>query len=160
MKLKTNQITYVSAEVLSPEKIYRIAELDSAIPAEYDPLYQWDRKTVTTRVDLFLNLSKPHFFEVAMVGKEIVGFHIMQKINFHSTPGAGITTLWTHPNFRGQGIARELKERGIKWARENKLEFIHTSVNKNNPRMQEINRNNGYEEFATVFRMKLSSSGD
>lgn len=48
-----------------------------------------------------------------------------------------------------------MKERGVKWARENKLAFIQTSVNKSNARMQEINKKNGYEEFAVVFRKEL-----
>lgn len=64
-----NQITFVLANTLSPEQIFTIAEIDTAIPAEYDPLYKWDRKAVLARVDMFLNLSKPNFFEVALQGK-------------------------------------------------------------------------------------------
>ncbi|MGE3610363.1 MAG: GNAT family N-acetyltransferase [Bacteriovoracaceae bacterium] len=55
-----------------------------------------------------------------------------------------LISLWVHPDFRGRGLAAELKRKAEKWAKNIGMIFMQTNVHKNNSRMLQLNQSNGY----------------
>ena len=84
--------------------------------------------------------------------KDIIAFHVIKKI---SPTWAYVSTLWVKRSKRKFGIAKELKQEGLKWAKKIGLKYIQTSVNVTNKRMLAINRRNGFKDFSVIMRLKL-----
>lgn len=144
---------FVDGIDLSQEEILKIAKIDIQIPMLHDVTFKGDEADLQYEIEMFTKLSANDFFKVVYLDSRIIGFHVIRK---HKTrPTAQIMTLWVHEDYRGQGIAKRLKDMGLMWAREQKIEYINTSVNYTNPRMLEINKAQGYEPFSVNLRMKL-----
>ncbi len=123
-----------------------IAEADARIPLSYDPRYIFAEASITARLVFYKELTEDDFFEVAETGNAVVGFHVIRRIPYPPNLYVGsVISLWVHPEFRLQGIARNLKVRGEHWARSKGLVFLQTHVHVDNMRMLEVNRTNGYE---------------
>ena len=133
-----------------------IAEKDSQIPLEYDPLFIFNESSIDSRLEFYSKLKEDDFFEVVLINDLIIGFHIVMKISYPANLFSGnIITLWVHPDYRGKGIAKELKRRANGWAKSHNLYQIQTSVSKNNTRMLKINQLDGYEEVSVNLRKIL-----
>ena len=133
-----------------------IAQMDSRIPLDFDPSFIVDENSAPARLKYLQSLAPSDFFEVAVNGPSIIGFHIITVQPYPPDLKIGnIITLWVSPEFRQQGVAGELKRRGEGWARAQKLTFIQTNVHVNNARMQELNQANGYSTAYLHMRKRL-----
>lgn len=92
---------------------------------------------------------------IALHGGEMVGLHIVRQFEEWEQMGAHIAGLWVRPDYRGMGIARELKRRGEAWAKSAGATFMNTYVHAGNERMLEVNRNAGYSTFRLNLRKRL-----
>lgn len=138
------------------QELLTIAEADARIPLEFDSSHPFDENSVNARLDYYQQLSENDFFEVATQQERIIGFHIVKKSPFPpSHTIANIISLWVHPDFRKQGIAKELKNRAEYWAKQGGMLWIQTHVHKSNARMLELNKSNGYEEIYISLRKTL-----
>lgn len=135
-----------------------IAQVDSRIPLEFDSRYEWSEASIQARLDYYKQISVDDFFEMVLDGDKMIGFHIVRKTSYPPNHYIGnIVSLWVHSDYRGQGIASELKKHAETWAKKLKLIFMQTSVHKNNKRMIEINEANGYETAYLNMRKRLDS---
>jgi len=87
---------------------------------------------------------------VATIGGEVIGFTGLMTGREPGTLLAFMTAV--HPDVRGRGIARALKQRAIAWARRNGYRAIFS--NSPNPDMQALNERLGFARYApTEIRM-------
>ena len=145
-------LKWLAGNNLSFEEILKLARIDNAIPAEYDLTWISTEAEVAARAEMLLKGLATDFFQVAKFKDEIVGFHV---ISAGKDSVARISTLWVHPDHRGQGIGRQLKDAGKAWAKASGYEYLQTAVHSANRRMHEINISTGFEPFSTIYRMKL-----
>lgn len=141
------EITYRRVNLDNAEEMQFIAAIDMAIPAKFDPIFQVNEKTISERLEQLMKCQPNDFFEVAVnENKKIVGYHFLNQFKGpHGILAASIQTLWVDPEYRRQGIAKTLKERGETWAKENNLDHISTFVHAKNPSMTALNNELGYE---------------
>ena len=133
-----------------------IAEMDSRIPLDYDPHYGFTDASIDDRLKFYQQIKTDDFFEVATDGTEVVAFHIVLKGHYPPDVKIGnVITLWVDSNYRGKGIAADLKARAETWAKTNGLAFLQTNVHKNNTRMLAINESNGYQKAYICLRKHL-----
>lgn len=133
-----------------------VAEADSRIPLAFDPAYQFNATSIDKRLEYYASYGDDDFFEVALEGETIVGFHAIRIIPYPPSFRAGnISTLWVAPSARATGIARHLKQLGEAWARKSGLIFLQTNVHVRNQRMLEINQDAGYETDYFHMRKRL-----
>lgn len=133
-----------------------IAEADSRIPLEFDPSYTFTDASVDGRVEFYQQLKADDFFEVAILGTDVVAFHIVMKAPYPPNFFMGnIITLWVHPAHRGTGLAAKLKSAAETWARKSGCVFMQTNVHRNNQRMMNLNEANGYSPTYICMRKKL-----
>jgi GNAT superfamily N-acetyltransferase len=134
-----------------------VAEQDSRIPLQYDPSFPWNEDSITGRLNYFSKeIKDDDFFEVAVLENKVVGFHVVKKVPYAQDIFAGtIITLWTHPEFRGKGIATNLKLRAETWAKSQKLTYLLTNVHVKNPGMFSINKKLGFEVVQYSLRKPL-----
>ena len=147
-----NEIIYKSGNELSEEQLYIIAKIDNKIPLEFNSNHEVNQEQTLERVKYYKELLDNSFFEIAFLNEDPVAFHALQK---RGSKSANIATLWVHPSYRKQGLAKNLKRRGIEWARKEKLECITTSVHTTNERMVEINQDAGFEVLSVNMKLKL-----
>lgn len=82
---------------------------------------------------------------VAEYEDEIISF-IWAEVNEKYQEIVDIYSLWTRPQYRGQGIATKLKRRLEQWVQEEtSARQIQTTVNARNPGMVQLNQKLGYE---------------
>lgn len=135
-----------------------IGQVDSRIPLEFDPHYEWAEASIEARLEYYKQMTDQDFFEIVTDGEKMIGFHIVRKTAYPPHHFIGnIVSLWVHSDYRHQGIASELKKRAEAWAKKLKLIFMQTSVHKNNKRMIEINEENGYATTYINMRKRLDS---
>lgn len=154
-------ILYRRVNLTDPEEMQAIAEIDMTIPALYDSMFEVNEATIADRLKQLMKCHENDFFDVAFADDgKIVGYHFMNQ--FKSPPNgvmaADIQTLWVDPEYRRQGIARTLKERGEAWARDQKLSHISTFVNAKNLPMQALNQDLGFELVGYKLRKKIIAS--
>jgi GNAT superfamily N-acetyltransferase len=138
------------------EELRFIAEADALIPLDYDPSYTFNQSSTPARLEFYKHLSPDDFFQVVKHGDAIIAFHIVQKIPYPPDLMAGnIVSLWVHPEYRGKGLAAQLKSQAERWGKENKLLFLQTNVHLKNARMMKINQSNGFEPAYVLLRKKL-----
>ncbi len=139
------------------EELRLIAEIDSKIPLQYDSGYDWNEQSIVAKVDQYRKqISVDDFFEVATQNEKIVGFHIVKKVPYPPDLFAGaIFTLWVDPNYRGKGIANQLKSRAESWANQQNITYVVTNVHSNNSQMLEINKKAGFEIIQYAMRKKI-----
>lgn len=133
-----------------------VAEADSRIPLEYDSHYSFGPSSIDQRIKYYLDFKEDDFFDVALDGSRVVGFHAVHIIPYPPDVKIGnIATLWVDPAFRQQGIASQLKSRAEMWGREKKLVFLQTNVHTNNKKMLAINQAAGFETAYINLRKRL-----
>ena len=147
-----HQYKVQNGQKLSKSQLRSLVQIDNRIPAKHDPFFENDKKAHKFRVEYFLKLTNRDFFKVVFEEKDIIAFHVIKKI---SPTWAYVSTLWVKPSKRKFGIAKELKQEGLKWAKKIGLKYIQTSVNVTNKRMLAINRRNGFKDFSVIMRLKL-----
>ena len=146
-----SKLKFVNAHLLSEIDLSRVAKIDNAIPLEHDPDFH-HKLSLEDRIVYFKSIKISDFFQVVFDDQEIVGFHIVNDIG--QSIGM-IVTLWVHPKYRHQGIAKQLKQLALEWAEKNQLEYLQTTVQLKNQRMLLINQQNGFESFSVNMRKKL-----
>lgn len=150
-------IIYRRVELADENEMLLIAEIDMAIPALFDSTFEVNAKTISERLGQLMKCKADDFFEVAVhADGKIVGYHFMNKFKGpHGAMAAEVQTLWVHHDFRKQGIATLLKERGEKWAQDQKLEYISTFVHGKNLSMLALNKNLGFELVGYTLRKSM-----
>ncbi len=84
-------------------------------------------------------------------GENMIAIHFLNRQHLDRQPACHIHGLFVHPEYRGGGIARRLKEMGETWARGMGCIFMDTHVRTTNRRMLELNEKLGY----TIARVNL-----
>jgi RimJ/RimL family protein N-acetyltransferase len=150
-------ITFRKANLSDPDEMQWIATIDMTIPATHDPLFQVNEKTISERLQMLLKCKPDDYFEVGVTNTgKIVGYFCMTQFQSpHGVQAASIETLWVDPDFRKQGIATTLKQRGEAWAKAKKLDHISTFVHGKNSAMLALNENLGYELVGYKLRKDL-----
>ncbi len=87
--------------------------------------------------------------------KEIVGVHVLRRLEEGPLVGAHVSGLWVAEHRRRQGVARRLKAMGESWAREMGASFLNTNVLVNNQRMLAFNRSLGFADYRINMRKRL-----
>ena len=148
---------YRAAERENTDELRFVAEEDSKIPLLYDPEYIFNEKSTDARMIFYKQqISNEDFFEVAVENEKIVGFHIVKKVPYPPDLQAGaIITLWSHPDYRGRGIAFKLKQRAEEWAIKSKLAHLQTNVHSNNLRMLSMNEKAGFKIIQVALKKNL-----
>ena len=144
-------LKWVKGATLDIQELRKVVIIDNTIPKKFDPTWIADELALNERIVAFQKLTDADFFEVVYDASAIVAFHMIRG----KLPIAHIWTLWVHPEYRGKKLAKGLKEKGLKWAKDKGYSFIQTAVNTANTRMGEINLSTGYEPFSTIYRLKL-----
>ncbi len=150
------EISYRRADFTNNSELRIIGEVDARIPLAYDTGHVFAEASISARLDFYQQLAEDDFFDVATAGNDLIGFHIIRKTPYPPELFIGsIISLWVHPDYRGKGIAGNLKARGEYWARAKSLEFLQTQVHVQNQRMIEVNREHGYEVAYLNLRKQL-----
>ena len=97
------------------------------------------------------------FSGLALSQGEIVGIHVLIKMDLLDSVGAHITNLWVNEKYRGKGIAKELKKRGELWAKSIGAEFLNTNVHPDNEIMLSVNKAYGFKPYKINMRKRLKS---
>ena len=95
------------------------------------------------------------FSGLALHQEEIVGLHVLRKMNLLDSVGAHIANLWVDENHRDKGIAKELKKRGELWARSIGAEFLNTNVQPDNETMLAFNKVQGFKPYKINMRKRI-----
>ncbi len=133
-----------------------VAEADSRIPLEYGSHYTFTATSIDQRLKYYQEFKADDFFDVALDGERVVGFHAVHIIPYPPDLKVGnIATLWVDPAYRKKGIAAQLKARAEMWGREHKLAFLQTNVHTNNKTMLAINQAAGFETAYIHLRKRL-----
>ncbi|MGO1070191.1 GNAT family N-acetyltransferase [Lysobacter sp. CA199] len=85
----------------------------------------------------------------------MAGAICLDRMLIDKRPACHVQGLWVHPDHRGRGIARRLKELGEDWAREMGSEFMDSNVRVDNRNMIQLNEQMGYEVARLNFRKEL-----
>lgn len=149
------QLQIIDSKSLSEKALRNIVLIDNAIPTEFDPNWNPTESDHDERLKHYRELSESGFFKAAFLNEQLVGFHligrgrgVMKNIGF-------ISTLWTHPEHRGKGVATYLKNLGLEWARNEKLDYLQTMSHSTNTKMIEMNLKAGFKPHAVSLRLKL-----
>ncbi|MEI9892911.1 MAG: GNAT family N-acetyltransferase [Chthoniobacter sp.] len=95
------------------------------------------------------------FSGIALHQGEIVGLHLVRRYEEWEQVGVHIAGLWVHPEYRGIGIARTLKNQGETWARSIGATFINANIQAGNRRMLKISEQAGFSLFRFNMRKRL-----
>lgn len=149
-------MTFRPIDFSSESEMRFVAEADSRIPLEYDAHYQFTDTSIDQRLKYYKEFKADDFFDVALDGKRVVGFHAVHIIPYPPELRVGnIVTLWVDPAYRRKGIASTLKARAEIWGREHQLAFLQTNVHTNNKTMLAINQAAGFETAYINLRKRL-----
>ena len=91
----------------------------------------------------------------AFDGDKIAGSHFIEIQKIDGMRAAHIHGLWVDQSYRGNGIARRLKEMGEVWSREQNCVLMDSNVRVSNVSMITLNKKMGYEIARYNFRKKL-----
>ncbi len=152
----TMEIKYRRINFENLDELNLIARIDVGIPAKFDSDFSTDKEAVEKMYQSLCKLTTNDFCEVAVNPKsEIVAYHIIKKIPYRDRFAGGINTLWVAPEYRSQGIAIQIKKRGELWAKDNQLDHLYTWVHVDNLKMQNLNKDLGYEIVNYKMKKKL-----
>lgn len=107
---------------------------------------------------LIANLSRAdrkYHCLAAFVDGEMAGVISLDRMSIDKRPACHVQGLWVHPDHRGRGIARRLKQLSEDWARDMGSEFMDSNVRVDNPNMIALNEQLGYEVARLNFRKAL-----
>jgi ribosomal protein S18 acetylase RimI-like enzyme len=85
----------------------------------------------------------------------MIGVIRLEMLTIDKLPACHVRALWVHPDHRGRGVARALKEHAESWARAMGSAFMDSNVRASNERMIALNRQMGYEVARLNFRKRL-----
>lgn len=149
-------ITYRRVHLNDAIEMQEIAAIDATVPALFDNKFKVNEESISRSLQQLMKCTSDDFFDVAVISEKIIAFHFMNQFkSTHGMMAANIQTIWVHPDFRKQGIAKELKDRGEKWAKEHKLDHISTFVHGKNSAMLALNEDLGYELVGYNLRKQL-----
>ncbi len=95
------------------------------------------------------------FAGLALERGEIVGVHLLRRIEEGPRLGAQVAGLWVAERCRRQGLARRLKASGESWARGIGAEFMNSNVLIDNVAMLALNRALGFADYRINLRKRL-----
>ena len=149
-------IAYRRVDLSNTNEMREIASIDATIPPLFDSKFKVNEESIDRYYQQLMKCTAEDFFDVVVTEGKIIGFHFMyQYKSTHDVMAAHVHTIWVHPDFRKQGIAKTLKDRGEKWAKEHRLDHISTFVHGKNSAMLELNENLGYELVGYKLRKSL-----
>jgi len=91
----------------------------------------------------------PEAMFVARAGGTYVAFSLLYR--HHAEPDTlHVAFTGTLPEYRGRGLAGELKRRSIDFARANGFRYIQTDNDSENPRIWSINQKLGFRQFRVI----------
>jgi GNAT superfamily N-acetyltransferase len=153
MKLEYRTLNYKDASEVRAflTRLYAIsAELD---PYHFEKSPEFiDRAVIQARREE--NPSNT-FAGLALLGRDIVGLHVVRRIEEGPLIGAHSAGLWVAKAYRRRGIARHLKGLGESWARGIGAAFLSTNVLMHNTPMLELNDELGFERYRVQLRKRL-----
>ncbi len=122
-------------------ELARITSADAPRVGEYSPLTFED----FFAVDLGGPNAMPDAIFLACSGEKFVGWSTLQRLpSLPDTIDIGFTG--TLPEFRGRGIASELKRRAVVYARDQSYRYMVTGNDSLNPRIWAINAKLGFQK--------------
>lgn len=95
------------------------------------------------------------FAGLAREARQIVGVHLLRRVEEGPLIGAHAAGLWVAERWRRQGVAKTLKARGEAWARSIGAEFMSTNVLVGNTAMLALNHALGYRDYRIHLRKRL-----
>lgn len=123
-----------------------IAEVHESLPAAWVDDYVVEPKEVEKTVERLIDKHSSGRIAcfIAEHGSEIIAF-IWAEVHEQDESALSIFSLWTKPQYRGQGIATTLKHILEDWARtETNSKKIITTVSASNTKMVMLNQKLGY----------------
>jgi L-amino acid N-acyltransferase YncA len=148
-------LIFVDLKSLSENDLRIIAKIDNAIPSEFDTTWKPKESDLAKRLTFYQELLETDFFKVGIIGKEIVAFYCIRALQMGSTNIGMATTIWVHPHHRKEGIAKQLHEMGIEWARSQNILYLQSSVHSSNHRSMELHVKSGFENYSVTLRLKI-----
>ncbi len=133
-----------------PEVQRRVYDLSHAASADVPRLGEYTPVSFEQYLAIELRnpLTQPESFFLAAVGDRYVGLSVLDREPAHpGTLHVGFTG--THPEFRGRGIAIELKRRAVTYAREHGIESLITNNDSLNRPIWSINERLGFRRLVT-----------
>ena len=146
------ELKWIDGKTLPAVELQKIARIDFSIPAEFDDAWAPTEAEISGRAEMFAKLGAADFFQVIYDGLEVAGFHLITE---GKKSVAHISTLWLRSDLRRTGLAKQMKDSGVAWAKAAGFKFLQTGVHANNKRMHDINLKSGFEPFSIMYRLKL-----
>ena len=129
------------------EEVYTIAKIHEEISTYWIDNYQTSEEFMqTTYTDLKDRLySYTNFLSVIQIDQRVISY-IWAEVNEHDWKQIDIISLWTDKEFRGQGLAKQLKVGLEIWAKkEMHATKIYSTVSSRYKNMIQLNESLGYE---------------
>ena len=95
------------------------------------------------------------FSGLALYQEKIIGIHVLRRMSLLDSVGAHIANLWVDENYRGKGIANELKKRGELWAKSIGAEFLNSQIQSDNETMLALNKAQGFKPYKINMRKRI-----
>jgi RimJ/RimL family protein N-acetyltransferase len=92
---------------------------------------------------------------IAYDGSRMIGSHRLEVWNIDHEKACHIHGLWVDPEYRGRGIALEMKKLGEKWAMEHGCKIMDSNVKVSNENMITLNEKMGYTVARFNYRKRL-----
>lgn len=127
----------------------RIYELSRAASADVPRLGEYSPVSFEqfVRIDLENPSALPEAFFLAAHEERYVGLTILERQARSDTLHVGFTG--THPDFRGRGIASQLKRRAVEYARDHGFRYLVTNNDSLNRPIWAINEKLGFRKMVT-----------
>ncbi|MFM6930509.1 MAG: GNAT family N-acetyltransferase [Bdellovibrio sp.] len=150
------ETTFRQIDFTNRDELFFIAKNDVGVPALFDRDFSTDVEAIDKMLKALEKFTPDDFCEVGVNTKnEIVAYHIIKRTPYFNRFAGSIYTLWVAPECRNQGIATEIKRRGEIWAKENALDHIYTWVHADNTKMQNLNKDLGYQIVNYKMKKKI-----
>jgi ribosomal protein S18 acetylase RimI-like enzyme len=122
----------------------------------YTPDSDEDRKKKTDSIiTKLVEGDQKYYCLAAFDDATMVGVIHLERMTIDKRPACHIQGLWVHPNYRGHGVAKRLKELGEEWGKKMGSEFMDSNVRVENEKMIKLNEQLGYEVARLNFRKRL-----
>jgi L-amino acid N-acyltransferase YncA len=155
MRGSMDKLVFTDLKSLSEDDLRNIVKIDNGIPSEFDSSWKPNDDDHAKRLKLYQEFPETDFFKAVICKNEIIGFYCIRATQIGSANIGMATTIWIHPSYRKDGIARQLFEMGIDWAKSKNIEFLQSSVHSNNERSMELHLKSGFETYAVTLRLKI-----
>jgi L-amino acid N-acyltransferase YncA len=150
-----SELIFVDIKSLTEVDLKKIVKIDNNIPAEFDETWKPNETDHERRLKFYLDLLDTDFFKAVLYKNEIIGFYCIKASIVGSVHVGMATTIWVDPSYRKEGIAKQLFDMGIEWAKTQNIKFLQSSVHTNNERSKELHLKSGFKECAITFRLNI-----